>query len=167
MTAQSPVLKALELSIDWDRGAPCPILVQDGSQSVVCFYASRAPSAVPTWDATLVDPSQAVGVVGVVAFSGCYASTVSGYGWAESQEHPLWTLGLRRFRRHAAFEIVSSHWVTEYRGFRGDRSLRHFALLFPDSTMEFLAEEFAVHTESGSVVEIAERQVRHSRNAGA
>ena len=107
----------------------------------------------------MVDPARTIGDVGIIRFAGCYASSVAAFGWDDRDRHPLWGLGLRRFRRHRAFEVESSRWPSNYAGFRGSKPLRHLALLFPDTTMEFLVEDIDIAHDKGTLVAVSQRQL--------
>lgn len=159
LSPQVPGLEPIELAADWDPGAPSPVLIQEGNQAAICYYADRGGRESPSWEARIVEPSRTIQDVGVIVFRGCYSLSTSAHGTDERERHPLWSLGLSRVRPHLAFEITSSPLVAEYTGFRGGRQLRHFALLFPDLTMEFLAETYSSRTEHGTVMAIAQSEI--------
>ena len=157
----TPSVQSLQLPVRWDSGAPTPVMIQVGNRCSVVFYAERPTDHDQvSSDVRVVDPSTTVGEVGMISFTGCYAANQSGYGWDELRQHRLWAYGLDRLTERAAVEVLSTPWASEYRGFRSQRPLRHFALLFPDLTMEFLAEDLAARRDVGSVYSVIRRELR-------
>lgn len=147
--SSEPSVVPIEPDIRWDRGASLEFILSSGGRTVVGYYASFPDSLARREGDAWVG-----GVVQVITFEGCYSVTSSSHGWEQRGEHQLSQYGLKRLRGAFTIEVIGSPMVQEFTGYRGQAPLRHFGLLFQDTTVELLAESLAFSSTEGSVTEV-------------
>jgi hypothetical protein len=136
----------LRLDIEWDTGAPLPLLISNARGTAVIFYLA---SVDPKWDGTYVtvvdSASDATEQLGVIEFEGMYDVRFGGLNDEAIAGHPLSGRGLAPY---AAHEVINSTWIAEaeqrnsvhphHVGGWHER-MKHFVLCFHDETLECLA----------------------------
>lgn len=135
MTAEH--VKALEIGVAWDAGAPEPILLQSANACHLAFRGSVTDD------------------VKVVEWVECMAATLGPPNDEALHGHRLWRAGLSAIGHYAAGEVVNSGWISDIRTMNADHprqrsdaldGFHHFILGFHDSTFECIAKGFRVTT---------------------
>lgn len=136
----------IDLGIRWDAGAPLPHLLQSEHRTFLTFYLYEQD---PDWNYT---PSAPVHIA-IIEWHGCYETLL---GWPNDEAlpgHRLWERGLKETSYFSAAEVRNSSWIAEIE--KGNRvhprhqperfaALRHYILLFHDSTFECLVEGYTI-----------------------
>lgn len=163
-----------DLGLDWDMGAPMPYLLQGEGTAFLAFYLRQTDAA---WDGsytTLMDPTSSTsGQVGVISWHGCAGALLTEPNDEGVAGHRLWNKGLRDIQSYSAGEVHNSRWITHLEQIARvhplynpnfPNKLRHYILLFHDSTLECVAEGYSTRTMAISlsdvVVQLAQELVR-------
>ena len=145
-----PYAEPADLGVQWDAGAPMPVLIS-GLRTFVAFYL-RIDDPLPfdETNSSVWDPRPEIGVVEFKRV----ASVKKGSPNDEVLHgHPLWGSGLEFYRAH---EVRNSPWIKEltdvnrvHGGFDESRwnRVRHFVLTFHDETVECVAQEAVARSE--------------------
>jgi hypothetical protein len=137
-----PYAEPADLGVQWDAGAPMPVLIS-GLRTFVAFY--------------LRDSEDDNGI-GVVEFKGVGSVKMGSPNDEVLHGHPLWGSGLEFYR---AQEVRNSPWIREliqlnrvHSNFRQSQwsEARHFILPFHDETVECAAREAVARTEPGATM---------------
>ncbi|HEV3211952.1 MAG TPA: hypothetical protein VGZ03_01010 [Acidimicrobiales bacterium] len=119
----------MDLGVEWDTGAPMPVLIA-AERTFVAFYRSLPD---PLWDGTpkmrypLIDEG-----IGVIEFTNVTAIQMGGPNDEGMHSHWLWGSGLEQYRAHL---VENSTRIEE-----SERSsCLHYVLTFHDETVECLA----------------------------
>ncbi len=168
--SEDEVVRPVDLGIRWDMGAPLPHLLQAEGRAFLAFYL---PDSEPGWDGTMVqvvDPaSPASASIGIVTWSPCRVAVLGPPNDEAITGHRLWERGLRDIEPYSAAEVLNSAWIASHeRANRVHRrhnpqryaSLRHYVLLFHDSTFECLVEGYTVQTVFDAMPNVLARLAR-------
>jgi len=151
-----PYAEPAGLTVNWDTGAPMPVLIS-GARTFVVFYLSRHDPVFEGADPRARDPRADHGV-GVVEFQDVASVKMGSPNDEVLCGHPLWGSGLEFYR---AQEVRNSPWIAEliqvnrvHGSFRESRwsGARHFVLPFHDETVECVAREAVARTEPGATM---------------
>jgi hypothetical protein len=168
-----------DLGVQWDIGAPLPVLIANEDRTFLVFYLRNVD---PDWDGTYVhvrDPAQDIDQpMAVLEFRGCHSAKLGDPNDEVLHGHRLWGRGLKPY---GAFLVRNSTWVAELRrinevheSYRDPKVLRgesyftlppwermnHYLFALHDSTFECVAESFTVSTFSSSMPEVLQAVLR-------
>ncbi|MBU2489115.1 MAG: hypothetical protein KKA60_06965 [Proteobacteria bacterium] len=139
-----PYAISCQFPVQWDIGAPLPILMCNDNKTFLTFYIDEP---CPDWYGTYVtsvDPaSPEPASLCLVTFNGCLSSKLGTPNDEGQGGHALAGKGLEGY---TAQIVVNSPWLAEVakaENFRCE-SLNHYVFWFHDSTFECLAESFNV-----------------------
>lgn len=150
---------------EWDRGAPLPHLLQSEYKVFLTYYVNDVQS---DWDGTIVevnDPnSNQPHKIAVVEWLFCAGAVLGGLNDEAISGHRLWGKGLEDCVYGAAL-VQNSSWIEEIR--KGNSvhpyhknamhsDLKHFILLFHDSTFECVAKSYSIKILNKSMPSILE-----------
>ena len=137
-----PYAEPADLAVQWDAGAPMPVLIA-GLRTFVAFYLRE---------------SEDDHGIGVVEFKGVESVKMGSPNDEVLRGHPLWGSGLEFYRPQ---QVRNSPWITElirvnrvHSNFRESHwnAMRHFMLPFHDETVECAAREAVARTEPGAAM---------------
>ena len=126
--------ETIDIGVEWETGAPLPLLVSNGHRAAVMFYARAA------------DPG-AANTRGIVEFQRVSSVRMGAPNDEAIEGHPLYGNGLRAYSAH---EIHNSEWLEEHIRVNSVhanhseevwRRQHHYLLAFHDEMVECLAEE--------------------------
>ena len=150
--------------VQWDTGAPMPILVTNDRKTFLIFYM-RVDD--PNWDGTYVTvkyPANAnADPMVLVEFQRCASAKLGDPNDEVFHGHPLHGKGLDGY---TAQIVRNSKWLAEleninkvHSGCNSDRwrGLQHFVFWFHDSTFECIAEDHKVEVLHETLAEILAR----------
>jgi len=148
----------------------CPILLQDERKAFLIFSLdSRDPSWDGSWVRVVSPGDSEIRPIGVIQWIGCHVA-VFGHPYVDIRmNHRLWTRGLKECVSTHAGEVQNSSWIASLEQQDRDRvyyeyqrysELRHFILLFWDSTFECLARDYTVEIVQESMLNVIDRIVR-------
>jgi hypothetical protein len=149
-------VQPVDLGITWDPNAPYPCLVQTDNHAFLILKLFE--DIPPEGDATSVTAE----TVGVIEWKGLYASLMGPPNDEAISGHRLWDRGLKEILR--AGEVFGSEWVRHlermnavHPGHDPQRyqGLRHFVLLFKESTFECVARAFVSEKRRGPISEVS------------
>ncbi len=136
----------IDLGIQWDTGAPLPHLLRSEYRTFLTFYLNEQD---PDWNGARSAPAH----IAIIEWHRCSETLL---GWPNDEAlsgHRLWERGLKETGHYGAAEVRNSSWIAEIE--KGNRvhprhrperfaALRHYILLFHDSTFECLAEGYTI-----------------------
>lgn len=144
-------------------GAPIPIVVASEHKVAVAYYLNDVPD---DWDGSTV---RMIGTdskepVAIVVFEICYAHYFGPPNDEAFSSHPLENRGLEPY---ANFEVVNSSWIRKmelrnsvhpyHNKKRFMEGKKHFILAFHDSIFECVAQNFTIHIDKGSMIEMVSK----------
>lgn len=148
---------------EWDSGAPLPHLLQSEHKTFLTYYVDDVSS---DWDGTSVevnDPnSNQPHKIAIVEWISCFGAVLGGLNDEAISGHRLWKKGLDGCVYGTAI-VQNSSWVEEIRKsnsvhpYHKDATfsdLKHFILLFHDSTFECLAKSYNIEILNKSMSDI-------------
>src|SRR6266849_6093731 len=139
----------IDLGIKWDAGAPQPRLLQSEYKTFLACFLDQPNQPLDGTRISFFDPaSPEPDSVGIIEWHRCFETML---GWPNEEAlsgHRLWAKGLKELRHYSSAEVQNSSWIAEIE--HGNRvhpshkpaiyaSLKHYILLFHDSTFECLA----------------------------
>ena len=136
----------VDLGIRWDAGAPLPHLFQSEYRTFLTFYLYEQD---PDWNGAYSASAR----IAIIEWRGCFGTML---GWPNDEAlsgHRLWESGLKEVGYYGAAEVRNSSWIAEiekgnsvHPQHKPERfaALRHYILLFHDSTFECLAEGYTI-----------------------
>lgn len=151
-----PYAERLDLGVEWDTGAPMPILVS-GLRTFVAFYLSIHDPVFEGTDPRIRDPRADHGI-GIVEFIQTTSIKMGSPNDEVLNGHPLWGSGLEFYR---AQMVRNSPWIRElmninriHTGFQESSwtEARHFVLTFHDETLECVARTASARKEPGATM---------------
>lgn len=107
--------------------------------------------------------------IGVIEFVGCSGAVLGMLNDETIHGHRLWERGLREVGHYGAGQVIHSAWITEYDrgqrvhpGYKASRlsGMKHYILMFHDSTLECLADDFAVSHRRGEMRDVLAELVK-------
>jgi hypothetical protein len=152
-------------------GAPTPLVIADGQTVLVGFNMGPRDPVFSDPAIRIVDPEKTVDPVAVVAFPRYCAMMFGPPGDETLDGHPLSSRGLTP---HDAFEVEDSSWIRALARMDSVNprhrpghfaKLRHFILIFHDSTFECVAPGYEITRHPGPlgpVVDWMRAQLRRS-----
>lgn len=161
---QKPVLKELDLGLQMDIGAPCPVILSDEHKVILLFYLH---SSDPKWDGISVHVRDSNDDMGIACIQFNHYKQVK-YGWPNDEVmagHKYYKLGLLPYRM---YEVENSDWFAELE--RGnsihpyhDKARfmdgKHYIFYFHDSCFEIICKEISVEIHNtGSLNNIAKQK---------
>ncbi len=135
-----------DLGIRWNAGAPLPHLFQSEYRTFLTFYLYEQD---PDWNGAYSASAR----IAIIEWRGCFGTML---GWPNDEAlsgHRLWESGLKEVGYYGAAEVRNSSWIAEiekgnsvHPQHKPERfaALRHYILLFHDSTFECLAEGYTI-----------------------
>ncbi len=133
----------IDMGIEWDAGAPMPVLMQSDYKAYLALY--------------LADGGEAEDRVAVIEWRSCHGAVLGGLNDEAIHGHRLWKRGLREALQARAAEVRNSAWIAAeeranrvhpYHDPASYAKLRHYILLLKDSTFECLAQGYSVSTRT-------------------
>ena len=159
-----PYVAPCNFPVEWDVGAPLPILLSNDYRTFLTFYVGEPD---PNWDGTyvkVVDPSSTERVsLCLVTFHGCVSSKLGHPNDEVQSGHPLSGCGLEGY---TAQVVENSRWIAEVAKTNSVhpcdsperwKNLKHYIFWFHDSTFECLAESYKVEVTSETMSELLNR----------
>ncbi len=141
----------VDLGIEWDIGAPQPVLMQSDSRTFLAVYLA-------TYGGKVEDR------VAVIEWHRCYGAVLRGLNDEAFHGHYLWDRGLGDiWASRQAAEVRNSAWLTEEeRANSVHRShdpasfarLKHFILPLKDSTFECQAASYTIDIYNKAMEEV-------------
>ncbi len=152
----------IDLGIRWDTGAPLPHLFQSEYRTFLTFYLDEQDM---DWNGAYSAPAR----IAIIEWHGCFETML---GWPNDEAlsgHRLWKRGLKEVGHYGCAEVRNSSWIAEIE--KGNRvhpqhkperfaALRHYILLFHDSTFECLAEGYTIEKVFQSMQEVLQELTR-------
>jgi hypothetical protein len=141
-----------DLGVEWDTGAPVPVLISSEYRAFLVFYLKDADvshGSPVSGNDPVVERSD---LIAVVEFERCHSAMLGAPNEEVLHGHRLWGRGLKHY---GAFIVRNSAWVAELERINAAHSnhreetwhrANHYILCFHDSTFECVAESFNLRT---------------------
>jgi hypothetical protein len=141
-------------------GAPCPVVVSDGHQTLLAYYIHTDPN----WDTSdISDVLEIEEKVAIVIFKLCHVHMFGPPNDEAFSGHPLAKRGLSPYR---TYEIENSSWIRQLERMNSVHPFHkperfwercHYVFAFHDSTFECVAKGFDIEEVSGSIGSVVPR----------
>jgi hypothetical protein len=130
----------------WDTGAPLPIVLASDSRTLLLYIRQDAAPYLPADSVHIVNPSDSEELpLAIVEFVRSHGHRFGSPNDEVFHGHPLYGRGLDPYGAHL---VLNSRWITEVEAINSVhsqydpvrwRDLKHYLLLFHDSTFECIA----------------------------
>ena len=147
--SKRPILKEIDLNIQMDVGAPCPVVLSDERTVILIFYLRHND---PDWDGTYVHVRDNDEDVGAACVQFKHYEQVK-YGWPNDEAmrgHRYYEMGLMPY---GIYEVKNSDWLAElekgnsvhpYHNKESFMDNKHYIFFFHDSCFEIICKELSV-----------------------
>ncbi len=163
LSSKSERAEKISFNPEWDGGAPSPHLLQSDHKTFLTYYVNDVD---PNWNGKylkLQNPtSNQPNKIAVVEWVSCHGAVLGGLNDEAISGHRLWKKGLEDCFYGAAI-VQNSNWIEEMRKgnsvhpYHKDEmfsDLKHFILLFHDSTFECVAKSYNIEILHKSMPEV-------------
>jgi hypothetical protein len=161
-----PYAVRVDLGVEWDTGAPTPVLLS-GRRTLVAFYRRSGVAALGYDTPVARDTAHDEGVA-VIEFQRARIVKIGSPNDEVLHGHPLWGSGLRFYSAHV---VENSPWVRELVDINRVHSrfdparwadVRHYVLAFHDETLECIARDAVARLEPGTMADVVRRLAREA-----
>lgn len=145
---------AINMGVEWAVGDSGVHLLRSERRTLLAFYPGPSD---PAFTDTLAD------VVGIIEWHGCRGAVLGSPNDEGLHGHRLWEHGLREVGYYNAAEVHGSVWIAEVERVAKAHvrhrpetvlGLRHFILMFHDTTFECIARGYTVTKVTRPLTEV-------------
>ncbi len=161
LAKHEPHAVPLPFPVQWDTGAPTPLLLKSDHKTFLVFYMRDVD---PNWDGTYTNvrrtDAAAVGHLAVCEFERCLAAKMGSPNDEAFHGHPLYGKGLQGYR---PMRVENSLWIHEiekinsaHHNYRPAmwQGYTHYIFGFHDSTFECIAKSVTVEVRESSLPDL-------------